>query len=223
MIGSIRGKLSFANVMSMTAVMIALGGTSYAAGLARNSVGSTQIKSKAVKNSDLGDSAVTSSKVKNGALRAQDFALGQIPAGPTGATGATGASGPTGATGPQGIPGIQGPAGFLGSVVVRRVDVNLPLSSGPGVGGTPVSTFATCGPNEKIVGGSVNISNTPSLNQQEMEVLVSRPSVTDTGNGATPLDGQEFTFWKGTARTLTNTITSGVTPAMRVFALCATP
>ena len=46
MIESIRGKLSFANVMSMTAVMIALGGTSYAATLARNSVGSTQIKTR---------------------------------------------------------------------------------------------------------------------------------------------------------------------------------
>ncbi len=54
MMESIRGKLSFANVMSMIAVMIALGGTSYAAGLARNSVGSTQIKTGAVKNSDLG-------------------------------------------------------------------------------------------------------------------------------------------------------------------------
>ena len=82
MIGSIRGKLSFANVMSMTAVMIALGGTSYAATLARNSVGSAQIKAKAVKNSDLGDSAVTSAKVHNGSLRVQDFAAGQIPAGP---------------------------------------------------------------------------------------------------------------------------------------------
>ena len=45
MIGSIRGKLSFANVMSMVAVMIALGGTSYAAiKLPANSVGSTQLK-----------------------------------------------------------------------------------------------------------------------------------------------------------------------------------
>ena len=42
MIGRIRGKLSFANVMSMTAVMIALGGTSYAAALASNSVGSVR-------------------------------------------------------------------------------------------------------------------------------------------------------------------------------------
>jgi len=86
MIESIRGKLSFANVMSMTAVMIALGGTSYAATAARNSVNSAAIKAKAVKNSDLGDSAVTSGKVKNGSLRSQDFAVGQIPAGPAGAS-----------------------------------------------------------------------------------------------------------------------------------------
>ena len=84
MIGSIRGKLSFANVMSMIAVMIALGGTSYAAGLARNSVGSTQIKTGAVKNSDLGSSAVTSGKVKNGSLQAADFAARPAPGRPEG-------------------------------------------------------------------------------------------------------------------------------------------
>lgn len=223
MIGSIRGKLSFANIMSMTAVMIALGGTSYAATLAKNSVGSAQIKSKAVKNSDLGNNAVTSGKVKNGSLLAQDFKSGQIPAGPKGATGAPGLTGQTGLTGPTGATGPQGPAGLLGRVIVRRVDINLPLSAAPGTGGTPITAFATCGPGEKIVGGSVNISNTPNLNQQEMEVLVSRPATTNTGNGGTPLDGEAFTFWKGTARTLTNTITAGVTPAMRVFALCATP
>jgi hypothetical protein len=231
MMESIRGKLSFANVMSMVAVMIALGGTSYAATLARNSVGSPQIKFKAVKNTDLGDSSVTSGKVKNGSLLAKDFALGQVPTGPRGATGATGptgapgAQGPIGQTGPpgtngvNGVDGVDGVDGLLTGVIVRRTDVPLPQAATP-VPGTVASGFATCGPGEKIIGGSVNVSNVPATGAQEMEVLASRPSVNDVGNGTVPTDGGSFAFWKGTGRTLTNGLTS---PAMRIFAFCALP
>jgi len=123
MLQGLRRKLSFANVTTMMALMVALGGTSYAAGLAKNSVGSTQIKAKAVKNSDLADAAVTSKKVKNGSLLAADFALGQIPAGPKGDKGEKGATGPQG---PQGVPGTPGSPGTFGGTIVRRVDVPLP-------------------------------------------------------------------------------------------------
>jgi len=59
MLRRIRPHLSFANVASVTALFIALGGASYAAvKLPKNSVGSSQIK----KN------AVTGAKVKNGSL-----------------------------------------------------------------------------------------------------------------------------------------------------------
>jgi hypothetical protein len=217
MIAAIRGRLSFANIMSVVAVSIALGGTSYAASLARNSVGSAQIKSKAVKNSDLGDAAVTSTKVKNGSLLAADFASGQLPRGATGATGATGAPG---APGTPGATGLTGPAGLLSGTIVRRVDVPLPQGAGAGIPGAPTSGFATCGPGEKIVGGSVNISDVPNQAAQPMEVLASRPSVNDVGNGTVPTDGQAYSFWKGTARTTTNGVTN---PAMRVFAICALP
>ena len=191
----IRGKLSFANVMSMTAVMIALGGTSYAAiKLPNNSVGSSQIKTGAVKNSDLGSSSVTSAKVKNGALLAQDFEAGQIPAGPQGATGATGPTGATGATGAQGIQGIQGPAGILGSVVVHRVDIaaGRPKRGQPGCS---TSGFATCPAGQKIIGGSASIGNVTDPPSQE--VVVSRSSVDDVGSGTVPTDGGSFAFWKG--------------------------
>ncbi|MDX6677563.1 MAG: hypothetical protein QOE31_1615 [Solirubrobacteraceae bacterium] len=208
MIDRIRGKLSFANVTSMMALTIALGGTSYAAAtLPHNSVGSSQIKSKAVHNSDLASNAVTSGKVKNGALLAQDFKAGQLPAGATGATGAPGAPGAPGATGPQ------GPAGLLGSTIVRRTDIALPAGAGVGVPGAEVSAFATCGTGQKIVGGSANISNPP-----DSEVTISRPSVDNVGVGAVPVDGASYAFWKGTGRTLTN-----VAATLRVFAICATP
>src|SRR3954451_6632618 len=83
-------------VVSVIALSVALGGTSYAAiVLPANSVGNRQIK----KN------AVTSAKVRNGSLRSADFAAGQLPAGATGATGATGAKGDPGATGATGAKG----------------------------------------------------------------------------------------------------------------------
>jgi hypothetical protein len=78
---------------------IALSGASYAAVvLPRNSVGTPQLKTN----------AVVSAKVKDRSLKAGDFALGQLPAGPQGPMGATGAAGPAG---PQGVTGAQGPQG----------------------------------------------------------------------------------------------------------------
>jgi hypothetical protein len=65
------GRPSPAMVLAFVALLVALGGTSYAAiQLPANSVGAKQMK----KN------AVNSAKVKNGSLKAADFATGQLPA-----------------------------------------------------------------------------------------------------------------------------------------------
>jgi hypothetical protein len=85
-----------AMLVAMVALLIALGGTSYAAiRLPANSVATKHLK----KN------AVTSAKVKNGSLLSKDFKSGQLPAGPRGPQGAQGPQGPQGAQGPQGPPG----------------------------------------------------------------------------------------------------------------------
>ena len=98
--------------IAMCALMVALGGTGYAATkLSRNSVGAAQIKRNAVGSSEIRKNAVRSSDVKNGSLRAADFKLGEIAAG---ATGARGPAGPTGATGTTGATGATGPAGASG-------------------------------------------------------------------------------------------------------------
>jgi hypothetical protein len=98
-------------VVACLALLVALGGTSVAAvtAIPRNSVGTAQLK----KN------AVVSAKVKNGSLRAADFAAGQLPAGPAGPTGPAGAGGPQGpqgAAGPQGAQGAAGPQGPSGVI-----------------------------------------------------------------------------------------------------------
>ncbi len=80
-----------AMVLAIVALIVALGGTGYAAiKLPANSVGTAQLKKD----------AVTSLKVKNGSLLAGDFKAGQVPAGPAGPTGSPGAAGPAGPAGP---------------------------------------------------------------------------------------------------------------------------
>jgi hypothetical protein len=64
------------NVLGITALFIALGAGAYAAGLPKNSVKSKQIKAGAVKNAELADASVTSTKVEDGSLLRADFAAG---------------------------------------------------------------------------------------------------------------------------------------------------
>ena len=94
------GNGRYANVTATLALVVALGGSAYAA----NTVRSRDIKNGEVKRVDLANNAVTSGKVKNGALLSRDFKAGQIPAGQNGATGATGATGPKGDKGDAGAP-----------------------------------------------------------------------------------------------------------------------
>lgn len=111
----ILNRLRYANVMSTLALVIALGGTSYAAvKLPKNSVGTIQVKTHAITPGDLAASAVTTSKVRNGSLRREDFKAGELPsasdargdAGVAGAAGPAGPAGPTGPTGPAGTAAI---------------------------------------------------------------------------------------------------------------------
>lgn len=59
---------SYASVAATLALVVALGGTAYAAGLPRNSVGSPQIKNGAVRSVDIKDGAVTGQDVRESSL-----------------------------------------------------------------------------------------------------------------------------------------------------------
>src|SRR4051794_23885469 len=105
MLGRLLSHLSYANVVSTICLVVVLSGTAYAATtLPNNSVGSAQLKAN----------AVTSDKVRDGALLQRDFKAGQLLPGPRGAVGAAGAQGPVGPQGSTGAPGGQGPAGPQG-------------------------------------------------------------------------------------------------------------
>lgn len=170
-----RSKISIA--VSLTALVVAvfgstpLGHAAMDAVLPKNSVGTTQLK----------PAAVTSLKVKNGSLLADDFKAGQLQAGPQGpkgdagpqgpqgmkgdtgaqglkgATGAQGPAGPKGATGaqgpagPKGATGAQGPAGPQGAPGATNVAVR--TKEVPLAANDNAQTTALCAAGEKVVGG----------------------------------------------------------------------
>jgi len=132
-------------VVSVIALSVALGGTSYAAiVLPANSVGKKQIK----KN------AVTTAKVKDGSLRLADFGAGQLPAG---AAGATGATGPKVATGPKGATGLKGDKGDPG-VNGSNDEVVRESPSTPVAPSAIVSASVQCLAGERATGGGYDAS-----------------------------------------------------------------
>ena len=96
MLIKLRDRLTFANVVSLLALFVALGGTSVAA---------VSLKRNAVKGRHIANNAVTAPKVKDRSLTGQDFAPGQLPQGEKGDTGPPGADGAAGAAGPPGADG----------------------------------------------------------------------------------------------------------------------
>jgi len=77
--GRIRRHLSFANVISVIALFVALGGASYAAvTLPKNSVGPKQIKKNAVRGKHIKKNAVTASKIRGNSVSSPKIADGSV-------------------------------------------------------------------------------------------------------------------------------------------------
>ena len=89
----IRSRLTFANVVSLLALFIALGGSSYAV---VTRVGTKEIRNNSVRTGDLRNNDIRSRDVRNGTLLRGDFKSGQLPAGATGAQGPRGLKGDPG-------------------------------------------------------------------------------------------------------------------------------
>ena len=123
-------------IIATAALVVALGGTSYAVvSLPRNSVGTTQLKAN----------AVTSPKIKNGSVAVADLAPAvRAMFGTAGSSGATGPEGPAGAAGPQGPTGLTGATGATGgSGVASQGGVSGETATNPPVSNTTsVETYA---------------------------------------------------------------------------------
>jgi hypothetical protein len=133
-------------ILGITAIVLALAGTSYAATAVISK--SSQVKKgvltgKNVKNRSLGV-ADLSTKARN-SLRGQTGPQG--PAGPAGATGAAGATGPIGATGAAGAPGANGVSGY--AYVQQSIGPNSEESK---------SVFVACPAGKKVLGGGARVT-----------------------------------------------------------------
>ena len=154
-------------VVSVIALSVALGGTSYAAiVLPANSVGTKQIK----KN------AVTTAKVKDGSLLRADFGAGQLPPGATGATGATGPKGDTGATGATGPKGDKGDPGVTGTIVVVRESAPAAVLPSAIV---PVSVQCLAG--ERATGGGYDAGGLGEFGTFALDSQPTGPAAAPTG------------------------------------------
>jgi hypothetical protein len=123
-----------AMVVACVALVVALGGTSYATVLQvpRSSVGTAQLKTGAVTTKKIAANAVTGAKVRNGSLRKADFGPGQLPTGPT---------------------GPQGPVGSPGLSAVERVEASSPNNST-----TPKVVQITCPAGKRLIGGGARVN-----------------------------------------------------------------
>jgi hypothetical protein len=91
-------RLDYPTVMSTVAVFVALGGTSYALTLPRNSVGAAQIRPSAVGPSELRARAVRSKHINDHSVALRDISFGarHVLRGERGPTGPVGPAGPAG-------------------------------------------------------------------------------------------------------------------------------
>jgi hypothetical protein len=107
----LRVHLTYANVTATLALFLVLaGGSAFAAGrLAKNSVGTKQLKNAAVSAAKIRKGAVTPTKLSAGAKATLTGPHG--PVGPQGPQGERGPQGPKGDQGPGGPKGDEGPRG----------------------------------------------------------------------------------------------------------------
>jgi len=129
-----------AMLVACVALVVTLGGVSYAAGvLPEHSVGTAQLQKKAVTRAKLKRNAVTGVKVRDGSLRAADFGSGQLPQGPKGDAGPQGPKGDPGATARNSVGADQVKDGSLGTAELAS-SIPAVHVTGPGNGSIPNST-----------------------------------------------------------------------------------
>jgi hypothetical protein len=198
----LRARLSFANVVSVIALFAALCGTGYAAGvLPANSVGGAQLK----------PDSVTSGKVKNGSLKAKDFAKGELTPGPAGPRGAAGPAGPQGPAGTLDTTlfytKAQTDGRYLHSALVTVVASNASVSAG-----NFGSATASCPGGYQAIAGGQSGQSVSTMTVTSSEPLVENNdvfSLTDGQHGAP-------TAWR-----VWMLNTSGSAQGFKVMAVCA--
>lgn len=134
----IRKRLTYANVMSSIAVFLVLGGaTAIAAGLAKNSVGTKQLKKNAVTAAKIKKNAVRTAKIRNRAVTGAKIDLATLGTVPSAAHAGTADS--------------AGNANTVGGSSVNEVFAKIPVSSTAELGTFGAFKFAaTCSGTGKV-------------------------------------------------------------------------
>jgi len=200
-ITSIFRRLSFANLTSLLALFVALGGASYAAiKVPANSVGTKQVKNRAITTRKLDPKALTSLH------------------------GGRGLPGSPGVQGPQGLQGLQGPKGDTGASGAALADGSITASKLAGssvtqaklgltiaVGSTNVSStanqaaVATCPAGTSVISGAVEVVGANGY--------VLNGVAATSYNGPLPFSGQ---YWEGAAYRTAGSASFG----LQVLAFC---
>jgi hypothetical protein len=221
-----RNHLSFANVISVIALFVALGGASYAAvTLPKNSVGPKQIKKRAVRNKHINKNAVSaskiqgnsisSSKIADGSVFSDDLADNSVGASEL-ADNSVGASDLADNSVGSGevTDGSLGQNDFApGATLPGHVNVQFTQSGADLANGAEVSIDAQCLAGQTAIGGGVRGDLT---NSELTKVTASRPIISPTNSGA-PADNDTFTGWRGTFVNENNG--AGIRP--EVWVICA--
>ena len=199
MLAKLATRLTFANVVSVIALFIALGGSSYAAiKVTGKNVTDSSLTGKDVKNNSVTGKDVKgigAADITNGSLLAQDFGAGQLPAGP---------AGPAGPQGPQGSQGNPGQNGAT-SAVIRLGPTDTQT--------TTAQSFAPCQSGERAVGGGLFTSATGG------GAPVVQSSLPEAVAGGLPAEGAIPRVWDGSARNSAGVGSISVT----AYAVCASP
>ena len=187
-------------VVACLALLLALGGTSMAAAtqLAKNSVGTAQLKDAAVTNPKIKNSAINSAKVANRSLLRSDFAPGQLPAGPTG---------PQGPAGPAGPAGAAGAAGVIGAITVRLQSITVLGGVAENGAYNTGEVQSLCASNERAISGGTGWSDTDPGLELWTQRLTPVLNASNQVIGFLGVGGND----------------SGESSSFRVYSLCYTP
>jgi hypothetical protein len=150
------------------ALVVALGGTSYAATkLLPGSVTSMHVKDRSLLRKDFRPGQLPAAKQGPAGPAGPAGAHGELGApGATGPAGQTGPLGPLGPTGPQGLPGVQGPQGSKGDTGAAGPaggPPGPPGPPGPGGGALPGVFKFTAGPVAIVPGAGTQTVQSISL------------------------------------------------------------
>ena len=165
MLGKLRRRLTYANVVSTACLFVVLGGSAYAAASA--------LTRSSVKSRHIARNAVTSPKVRDRSLLARDFRAGQLPAGARGETGAAGAAGPAGQTGAAGATGATGPRG-PSDAFFDSTDGSQDLGGNPG---TLVASLSVPAGSYVITGRANAVNTGAAASTGDCELFVGGTSV----------------------------------------------